>query len=699
MVYAALILMQPCHSRRYTKPWGHFVISGTESLSSRKQPLVIIAAASADEARAERLKQALLDRGVRAVLSAEVGVAEKKARLFVLSSPAALKCQTLNNFLEDFTWSHGMRHIHIVGVETERPVLPMALRAERRSNGSFWTLPRPPVIGALYNDETSVEIIADEIAHECSSDAGITLARTVASSVAHRPLATGLATACALLLGVTVWQADQISAYQDEAAQAQAFTSRLLTDITENLPRAASQETLIRLADELTRTYLETSVAGLSDDELGRRARLFNLIGEARDVHGQPEEAREAFLAAFEMTEALLNRAPNNLQRVYDHAQSAYWVGNQAYRSGDIATAGDYMDIYAELAETLVAREPDNPSYQAERGYAALNLGVIDLDTGNPVSATALFEEAVDIFENGLIEAHVIGLSDLGNTLGWLADAQRDAGALRDALATRERELSLYRQDLEQSPGVSRLLLNVAHTQGEIAGIATELGEDERSAELLDEALDTVNALFTQSPENDSYGRIYVQLIYQRARLAMSRGEMVGAQLLIGEARRLAARTNESGENDTLYLTRTWAMTLAGELALRAGSYETAIVEATQAISAGEKSIANGKEIARSALANAYYVRGQALSALGRQGEAETMYRSALNQLGMIAEPRRLAAADLESRIYWRLGDIAQAMQVRRALEARGYASRGFTQFWDEIDQADTAQAAPYQGG
>ncbi len=136
------------------------------------------------------------------------------------------------------------------------------------------------------------------------------------------------------MLGVTVWQADQISAYQDEAAQAQAFTSRLLTDITENLPRAASQETLIRLADELTRTYLETSVAGLSDDELGRRARLFNLIGEARDVHGQPEEAREAFLAAFEMTEALLNRAPNNLQRVYDHAQSAYWSVTRPIAAG-----------------------------------------------------------------------------------------------------------------------------------------------------------------------------------------------------------------------------------------------------------------------------------------------------------------------------------------------------------------------------
>ena len=668
-------------------------------MSSRKQPLVIIAAASADDARAKTLCQALLDRGVRAVLSDDVGVAEKSARLFVLCSPAALKCQALNNFLEDFTWSNGLRHIQVVGVETERPVLPMALRAERRSNGSFWTLPSPPVIGAIYNDETSVEVLADEIAHEIGSDASVDLARSVASSVARRPLATGLAAACAMMLGVTVWQADQISAYQDEASEAQAFTSRLLTDITQNLPQSARQETLIRLADDLTRTYLDTSAAGLSDDELGRRARLFNLIGEARDIHGQPEEAREAFLAAFEMTQALLNRAPNDMQRVYDHAQSAYWVGNQAYRGGDMVTAETYADIYARMAEILVAREPDNPSYQAERGYAALNLGVIDLDTGNPVSAKALFEEAVEIFEGGLLEERVIGLADLGNTLGWLADAQRDSGELQQALETRERELALYRQELERSPDHPSLLLDVAHTQGEIAGIATDMGEAERSAQLLDEALDTVNALFSESPENNRYGRMYVQLIYQRAKVALDRDEMVRAQLLIGEARRLAARTNESGENDSLYLTRTWALTLAGELAWSAGSYETAVLETTQAISAGEQAIGNGKEIARSALSNAYYVRGEALSALGRQGEAESMYRSALNQLGMIAEPRRLAVIDLESRLYWRLGDVAQAMRLRRALEARGYANLSFETFWSEIDQGATAQASPYQGG
>lgn len=668
-------------------------------MSSTKQPLVIIAAASADEARARLLHQALLDRGVRAVLSGEVGVAEKAARLFVICSPAALKCQALNNFLEDFTWSNGMRHIHVVGVETERPVLPMILRAERRSNGSFWTLPSLPVIGALYNDETSIEVLADEITHVSGSSSGLSLARTVASSVAHRPLATGLATACAMMLAVTVWQADQISAYQDEAAEAQAFTSRLLTDITENLPQTARQETLIRLADDLTRTYLDTSVAGLSDDELGRRARLFNLIGEARDIHGQTEQARDAFLAAFEMTQALLDRAPRDLQRVYDHAQSAYWVGNQAYRNGDMATAESYIDIYARMAETLIARDPDNPSYQAERGYAALNRGVIDLDTGNPETATALFEEAVEIFESGLIEERVIGLTDLGNTLGWLADAHRDSGELQQALETRERELALYSEELERAPNHSNLLMKVAHAQGELAGIATEMGDDARSAQLLDTALDTVNTLYTASPQNDRFGRMYVQLIYQRAKLALDRDEMVRAQLLIGEARRLAARTNETGENDNLYLTRTWALTLAGELAWLAGSYETAVLETTQAISAGEQALANGREVARSAVSHAYYVRGEALSALGRQGEAESAYRSALSQLGMIAEPRRLAVIDLESRLYWRLGDVARAMRLRRALEARGYANFSFRAFWEEIDQGATAQAAPYQEG
>ena len=668
-------------------------------MNASKQPLVIIAAANADEASAQNLRQALLDRGVRVAMAADVGVAEKKARLIVLCSPASLKCQPLNNFLEDFVWSNGMHHVHVVGLESERPVLPMALRAERRSNGAFWTLPRPPVIGALYNDTMSLEHLADDIAHECSTDSSATLARTAASSVARRPLATGLAAACALMLGVSVWQADQISAYQDEAEDAKAFSSRLLTDITQHLPNTARRETLIRLADDLTETYLSASAAGLSDDELGRRARLFNLIGEARDVHGDPEGAREAFSAAFELTQALLDRAPNNMQRVYDHAQSAYWVGNQAYRSGDLMTADRYFDIYAQMADVLIAGEPGNPSYQAEQGYAALNRGVIELESGSPLTAATLFSQAADRFGDGLVQAGVVGVSDLGNTLGWLADAQRETGDMGAARSSRERQLALYQEQLAQAPGDSRTLVKVAHTRAQIASLATDMGEDEQGAQFLDLALDSVNALYEASPDNDRYARLYVSLIFQRAQIALMRDDLIRAQLLIGEARRLAARTNENGENDGRFLSRSAALTLSASLALKAGSYDTAVLEATQAVSAGEQSVAAGFETARPYLAEASYVRAEALSALGQQGEADMMYRSALNQIALIAEPRPMSALDLEARIAWRMGDVSRALQVRQSLLELGYARRSFLAFWSEVDQANTAESGVSQGG
>lgn len=668
-------------------------------MNASKQPLVIIAAASADEASAKSLRQALLDRGVRVVMAAEVGVAEKKARLIVLCSPASLKCQTLNNFLEDFVWSNGMHHVHVVGLESERPVLPMALRAERRSNGAFWTLPRPPVIGALYNDTMSLEHLADEIAHECSTDPSATLVSSAVSSVVRRPLATGLAAACAVMLGVSVWQADQISAHQEEAEAAKAFSSRLLTDITQHLPNTARRETLIRLADDLTETYLTASAAGLSDDELGRRARLFNLIGEARDVHGDPAGAREAFTAAYGLTQALLDRSPANMQRVYDHAQSAYWVGNQAYRSGDLMTAERYFDMYAQMADLLMEREPDNLSYQAERGYAALNLGVIELESGNAPTAADLFSQAAERFGNGLVQEGVVQVADLGNALGWLADARREMGDVAQARSSREHQLALYEEQLAQSPGDSRTLYRIAHTQAEIASLATDMGEDDDGAQLLDQALDRASTLYAGSPDNDRYARFYVGLIFQRAQIALMRDDLIRAQLLIGEARRLAARTNENGENDGRYLSRSATLTLSATLALQAQSYESAVLDATQAVSTGEQSVAAGFETARPYLAQAYFVRAEALSALGQLDEANMMYRSALNQLGLMNTPRPMYSDELEARIAWSLGDVSRALAVRQSLEERGYARRSFLAFWSEIDQANTVEAEFSQGG
>ena len=189
-----------------------------------------------------------------------------------------------------------------------------------------------------------------------------------------------------------------------------------------------------------------------------------------------------------------------------------------------------------------------------------------------------------------------MGVSDLGNTLGWLADAQRETGDMGAARSSRERQLALYQEQLAQAPGDSRTLVKVAHTRAQIASLATDMGEDEQGAQFLDLALDSVNALYEASPDNDRYARLYVSLIFQRAQIALMRDDLIRAQLLIGEARRLAARTNENGENDGRFLSRSAALTLSASLALKAGSYDTAVLEATQAVSAGEQSVAAGSK-------------------------------------------------------------------------------------------------------
>ena len=177
------------------------------------------------------------------------------------------------------------------------------------------------------------------------------------------------------------------------------------------------------------------------------------------------------------------------------------------------------------------------------------------------------------------------------------------------------------------------------------------------------------------------------------------RDDLIRAQLLIGEARRLGARTNESGENDGRYLSRSAALTLSATLAFQAQSYESAVLDATQAVSTGEQSVAAGFETARPYLAQAYYVRAEALNALGQLDEANMMYRSALNQLGLMSAPRPMYSDELEARIAWKLGDVSRALEVRQSLQERGYARRSFLAFWSEIDQANTAETALSRGG
>jgi len=668
-------------------------------VASASKPSFVIAAASKDQNFAQALRQALIDRGVNAALYDVAEADAKDVQVLLLCSANSLLDSSLTAFLDGYLWRQGTARLSVIGLESERPLLPLALRAERRSNGKFWRLPPPKTWGALYRDQDSLTRMADEIVRQSAKQTLADWILALPTGLAHRPVMASLSVISAGLLTLNVWQADRLSAVEEQAEEATLFASRVLTDITEHLPSAAREATLIRLADDLSATYLAGDLSQVSDAELGRRARLFHLIGEARSAHSDPQGARTAFEAAFGHTEMLLARQPGNPDRMFDHAQSAFWVGSQAYRDGQVDQVANYWGLYGELANRLVARDPSNFTYQAEAGYAALNLGVVDLETGQLEIAISRFENALDIFQAGPLQTGAVAIADVSNTLAWLADAHLESGALQAALETRTRSLGLYETQLREQPGNTHVQSHAAHAQQELAVLLVSTGQVDQGADLLDQALTMMDRLYRETPNNDRFALRYVSLVYDRAKLALMRDEQIRAQLLIGEAKRLADRANANGELDTYTSHQAYAALLDSQLTLSAGMYERALLAAMQAQDAAQTSLANGREASRGLLIRALMLQGQAHEALGQHGDSRRLYRSAQSQFELVGEGRSLNQQALYAELAWRLGEASQAQDLRESLIAQGYAHPDFLTFWRDVDRANSVSSANTQGG
>jgi tetratricopeptide (TPR) repeat protein len=137
--------------------------------------------------------------------------------------------------------------------------------------------------------------------------------------------------------------------------------------------------------------YGAQDVAGLAADALGRRARTQLLIGEVDNLRGDLDAALEAYLQAAATTDELLSREPQDTQRLFDHAQSVFWVGYIAWQRGDLQQARERMEEYLDHAERLVELEPGRPEWRTELGYAVSSLGSIDFERRDWASALESF--------------------------------------------------------------------------------------------------------------------------------------------------------------------------------------------------------------------------------------------------------------------------------------------------------------------
>lgn len=285
----------------------------------------------------------------------------------------------------------------------------------------------------------------------------------------HRlAVAAGSAVVFALTvgIGVALWEANDA---RQQRVQAEGLIEFMLGDLRKKLQPVGRLDVLDAVGARALAYYAAQDAGRLDAASLGRRARALHLIGEIAERRGSLDEALRVFQRAADNTAELMARAPRDGQRIFDHAQSVYWVGNVAWQRGQVPQAEASFRDYQVLAQQLTRLDPNNLDWRAETAYAAQNLGVVYLGSSRASLAAKAFVDTRDAWVGIVGTRPELGL-ELARTWGWIAKAREAQGEF-DAAADAQRvkiEVLGRLPEADRNRDVQRLLANAAYELGRL---------------------------------------------------------------------------------------------------------------------------------------------------------------------------------------------------------------------------------------
>lgn len=534
------------HADKAVAGWLH------RALESYRIPAKLVGEETALGAVPQRLAPIFRDRDelpASGSLSQELQAALAASRaLVVICSPAAARSPWVNEEVRQFRLLHGpdAKLLALIAggdpADVEQPCFPPALLA--------------PVDGG---QDTAEPIAADlrpgadgKRLARLKLVAGLTglpLDALVERNARRAQRRMGLAAGASLLLAaVMALLAVQAVQGRREAerqrAEADGLIEFMLTDLREKLEPVGRLSVLDSVGQRALGYYTRQNLSALDADELGRRARALHLVGEVRGLRGDSEGALKAFAEAERATAEQLERDPASRDRMFDHAQSLFWVGNVALERNDWPVAESRFRRYAELADAMAKGDAGNAKWLKEQGYAANALGSLYQYRGRAAEAAAQFRRYVG-FTSAVARLAPDDPNlawEEGQAHGWLSDALRDGGQLSAAQAERAAELAIYRRILAADPDsaeaqASRWRANEA--LAELHLLEGDVGAAVREARLAAGGMQAQSAL---DPANQLWREMATGSANQLTEALLLAGDMEGAKLENGRALAQAAQ-------------------------------------------------------------------------------------------------------------------------------------------------------------
>ena len=302
---------------------------------------------------------------------------------------------------------------------------------------------------------------------------------------------------------------------EHQRVEAEGMVEFMLTDLRDKLKGVGRLDIMDAVNARAMAHYAKKDLSSLPDDVLERRARL--LLAMAEDDLNSEKSTSSAdaeITEAWRTTGLLLQRRPAEPERIFEHAQSEYWMGYLNYRrkisgkDGHVAAAERHWQSYRTLAGQLIEIDPVLPRWRRELAFAEGNLCtllialpqrartalphcVVAREAMEGVAANTPYELAVQL--------------DVANRLAWEADALAAQQRFMAAAAIRRRQLALVAGLPKQFGSDARTREAVLAAQLGLARALRSSDEPAEAAMVAGQARISANSLRKLDPENRNW--------------------------------------------------------------------------------------------------------------------------------------------------------------------------------------------------
>jgi len=374
-------------------------------------------------------------------LSEKIREAVKSSRiLIVLCSPAAKASHWVNEEIRLFRQIHGDAAILSAIIDgTPETSFPEAL-----TEGG-----REPLAAALGTDKTGFKLGVTQLAAGMLGTGLDDLIQRGAKR-RNRLMGAGMAASLALsgVMGFTAFQAvDARNEAQLERTESEALLEYMIKDLKVKLEPVGRLELLEGVGRKAVEYYDKKDIKDLSDDNLRLLAEARQVLAQVALDAGRMDEAQSEIEAAANLTREVLQRNPDNVDAIFAHSQSEYWVGAYYFNRNEFDKALPHMERYNDLAQNLYQKDPQNFEYIMEAGWGASNLGGLAVKNNEFEFATYKFNEALQIFnEAEKLQPDNFSLqNEIAQLYGRLSNTVKVVKTFQEALEIRDQQLEYFK--------------------------------------------------------------------------------------------------------------------------------------------------------------------------------------------------------------------------------------------------------------